>query len=138
MKKKLISLLLSVVMMVTLGLNIFADSMVQPFWEYMNDITLDVHFSGTKGTATLTVSRIYSVTSSIDGTVTVYEQVGPDDWEEVDSISDSSTRSLGIELVFTGEPGVNYKIVAEVTAHGTDGGSDSETVSKIRTCPSEK
>ncbi len=137
MKKKVISLLLSVVMMVTLGLNIFADSMVQPYWAYMNDITLDLRFSGTKGTATLVVTRIYSVTASIEGTLTVYEQVG-NDWEEVDSVSDSSTRSLGIDLVFTGEPGVKYKAVADVTAYGTSGGSESETVSTTETCPSVK
>ncbi len=134
MKKKVISLLLSVVMMVTLSLNVFANSNIQPYWEYMNDITLSLYFSGKTGTATVTVGRIYSVTDCLTATLTIYEQVG-DDWVDISSKSTTSLRSLFLDIDFTGESGVTYKAEAEITAYGSDGGSESETVSKIETCP---
>ena len=99
----------------------------------MSDIEVNVNFSGTAGTAIATISRINGVTTLLEGTLTVYEKVGTR-WVEVDSVSDSSTRLLCLELDFDAESGTTYKAEVEVTAHGSSG-SESDSVSKTKTCP---
>lgn len=136
--KKVLSLILTFVLMTTLVGNISAavidpGETVTPCWSYMSSIIVDVNFSGTTGTATATISRIYGVTTLLEGTLTVYEKVGTR-WVEVDSVSDSSTRFLNLELDFDAESGTTYKAEVEVTAYGSSG-SESDSVSKTNTCP---
>ena len=55
-------------------------------------------------------------------------------WIYVASNSGSSTRTLSVDVEFDAVSGVTYKAVAEVTAYGT-GGSESDSVSEVQTCP---
>ena len=106
---------------------------VAPQWNYMGTIKVDINFDGTAGLAVVTVGRIYQVTTKLEGTITVYKQVG-DDWEYVASNSGSSTRSLSVSVSFTGESGATYKAVANITAYGS-AGSETDTNSKQAVCP---
>ncbi len=99
----------------------------------MSGITVNLSFYDTGGLATASISRIKGVTTSLEGTLTVYEKVGSR-WVEVDSASDSSTRTLSISLNFDAESGKTYKAEVEVTAYGADG-SESDSNSKTKTCP---
>ena len=102
---------------------------IQPYWAYMNVVQPDMSFSGTTGTATVTVSRIFGVTTLLEGTLTVYKQSG-NDWIYVDSTEGSSTRSLNLTLPFQAVKGATYKAVLDVTAYSSTD-SESDTVSKI-------
>ncbi len=106
-----------------------------PYWDYMDSIEVSVNFSGSEGCATATITRVFGVTTLLEATMTVYRQVGSS-WVYVDSVSDSSTRTLGMDLYFDAISGATYKAVLDVTAHGS-GGSESDSVSKISTCPSQ-
>ena len=136
--KKVLSCIFAIMMMATMTFNVYAaiidpGDIAAPCWSYMNDIEVNVNFSGTAGTATATISRIYGVTTLLEGTLTVYEKVGTR-WVEVDSVSDSSTRALRLELDFDAVSGTTYKAEVEVTAYGSSG-SESDSVSKTNTCP---
>lgn len=136
--KKVLSLFISVLMTASLMLNISASvidpgNMVAPCWAYMSNMDVDLNFSGETGIATVTVSRIYGVTTLLECTLTVYEKVGTR-WVEVDSISDSSTRTLFLELNFDAESGITYKAEIEVTAYSSNA-SESDSASKTKTCP---
>ncbi len=137
--KKIITILLAAVIITTLSLNVCAavidpGDIIAPNWAYMNRIDVNIEFSGSSGTAKLDVDRIALVTKSIEATLTVYKKVGTS-WIYVDSISGSSTRMLNLDLDFDAESGVTYKAVADVTAYGTSGGSESDTVSRTEICP---
>ena len=71
--------------------------------------------------------------TKIEGTITVYKKVG-NKWIYVASNSDSSTRTLSVDVEFDAVSGVTYKAVAEVTAYSSSG-SEPATSSKIATCP---
>lgn len=135
MKKKslltLFVLLMSVMLIVPS--NAASDDSVMPCWNNIGDIVVELSFSGTEGCATVDVSRIYSVTTSIAGTLTVYKQVGSQ-WVYVDTISGVSAYSLGLELYFDATSGTTYKALAEVTAYSS---TEAESVSfyDIKTCP---
>lgn len=134
--KTIITIVLCVCTLLTLTIGVSANSGdygVSPCWNYMGNIELGLNFSGTSGNATLTVTRIFQITTKIEGTLTVYEWVD-NDWQYVDSVSDESTRGLALEVDFTAESGVTYKAVADITAYGSNG-SEPETVEEIRTCP---
>lgn len=136
--KKAFSLILSVIMSMMLCSTMSAaviepGDLITPHWAYMNSIEVDVNFSGTTGTATAAISRIYGVTTLLEGTLTVYEKVGTK-WVEVDSVSDSSTRILCLEFEFDADSGTTYKAELEITAYGSNN-SESDTVSKTKKCP---
>ena len=136
--KKVLSCILAIMMLATMPFNAYAavidpGNIAVPCWAYMSGIEVNVNFSGTAGTATATISRINGVTTLLEGTLTVYEKVGTE-WVEVDSVSDSSTRTLRLELDFDAVSGTTYKAEVEVTAHGSSG-SESDSVSKTNTCP---
>ena len=109
------------------------DLIITPYWNYMDSIEVDVNFLSNTGKATATITRIYGVTTSLEATLSVYKKVGSD-WTFIDSTSGSSTRTLGLELDFNAESGVTYKAVVDVTAYG-NGGSETDTAEKIKTCP---
>ena len=52
----------------------------------MSDASVGISFNGTSGTAKVTVGKIYQVTTKLEGTITVYKQVG-NKWEYVASNS---------------------------------------------------
>lgn len=135
--KKLMSVLLAVAMVLTLSTGMVVSavdgSIIAPHWDYMNRVEADVNFSGGSGKATATVERIFGVTTKLEATLTLYKQDGSD-WTYVDSVSDSSTRALGLELSFNAESGATYKAVVNVTAYG-NGGSETTEAEKIKTCP---
>lgn len=110
------------------------DTGIAPCWNYMDQLDVELTFSGTSGTAEGSVNRIFGVTTQLSGTLTVYKKVGSS-WVYVDSITSSSTRTLNIELPFSATKNVQYKAVFSVTAYG-NGGSESDSVSTTKTCPS--
>lgn len=135
--KKLISLILAVFLLAALPTAMYAnendpDSGITPYWDNMARIDLSINFTGTSGTASVIVDRVFGVTTSIEGTLTVYKKVGSK-WVYVDSTTGTSTRTFALELEFTGSKGTTYKAVADITAYGT-GGSESESVEKEKTC----
>ena len=109
------------------------DSTLQPMWDNIAAIDLQITFNGTNGTASVTASKKTGVTS-MEGTLTVYENIGGS-WEYVDSNSGSTTRnSLAVTVEFEAVSGREYKAVFEVTAYKNDvGESDSST--SYKTCP---
>ncbi len=133
--KKFLSIILAITIFMILAMNISCaevdeGDIVAPCWNYMNVIDIDINFSGDEGSAVLTVDRVHNVTTSIEATFTVYEKVGRN-WVEIDSVTDSSNRSLGIEIRFDAEVGGYYKAEADVTAYsGTN--SETETISHTR------
>lgn len=136
--KKFLSLIIAITMLTSMMLNVSAINIddgntISPCWDYMSGITVNLSFYDTGGLATASISRIKNVTTLLEGTLTVYEKVGSR-WVEVDSVSDSSTRTLSLSLEFDAESGKTYKAEVEVTAYGTDG-SESDSNSKTKTCP---
>ena len=134
--KKILSVILAVMMLITMSVSTSAlaiEPTIQPLWETMSTINVSVNFSGTTGTATATVGRIYGITTEIEGTLTVYEVDG-DDWIYIDSTYGSSTRSLMIDIEFEATRGTEYVAVLNVTAYSATT-SDSETVTDYGTCP---
>ncbi len=133
--KKFLSVVLTISMLMMLGTSVSCaeidpGTIPAPCWAYMSAIDIDINFSGTEGTATLTVNRINNVTTSIEATFTVYELIGHE-WVEVASDTDSSTRSLWMEVLFDAEVGGYYMAVAEVTAY-SGSRSETETISHTR------
>lgn len=134
--KKLFCLVISVLLLISMPMSITAaipEATIQPLWENMSSANVTLGFAGATGTATASVIRIPNVTTEIEGTLTVYEVDG-NDWIYVDSVSKSSTRTLGIELEFDATPGVEYVAVLEVTAH-SEYSSESHTTTDYGTCP---
>lgn len=105
---------------------------IVPYWDYMNRAEVNINFTGTSGTASVTVERYFGITTSLEATLTVYKKVGSS-WVYVTSTSGSSTRNLNIELDFTGVRGTTYKAVADITAYGDDA-SESDSISETATC----
>lgn len=136
--KKFLTVLMVVSMLMSLSGTINAavippENPVMPCWEYINSIDLDLNFYGTDGLASLTITRVAGVTTSLEATLTVYEKVGTE-WVVVTSDSTSSSRSIFLEISFDAESGVTYKAEVSVTAYGP-GGSETETTSDTETCP---
>lgn len=137
--KKNFAILLSVLIITALSLNVCAAAIdsgdvITPNWSYMNSIDVNIVFSGNNGIAKVDVERYALMTRLLTATLTVYKKVNSN-WVYVDSIYGSSTRTLSIDLDFAAESGVTYKAVADVTAYGTSGGSESDTISRTEICP---
>ena len=132
-KKRVATLLIAGLMSLPFATGVYAQipdgGIVAPQWLYMSDASVNISFSGTSGTANVTVGRINKVTTKLEGTITVYKQVG-NKWA---SNSDSSTRGLSVSVSFTGESGATYKAVADITAYSSTG-SESDSLSKQAVC----
>lgn len=101
-------------------------------WDNISTINLYLSFSGTSGEASVIASKKSGVTS-IEGTLTVYENIDGE-WEYVDSASKSTTRSsLSLTVQFDAVSGREYKAVFEVTAY-KDGVGESDTTTTYKTC----
>ena len=135
MNQKIIALFLAGLSLFPLTTPISAQvpdsGIIAPYWNYMGAV--DIEFNFFNSTASLLVERRSQVTTKIEGTLTIYKKVG-NRWVYVASDSDSSTRTLSFDVEFDAVSGVTYKAVADVTAYGT-GGSESDSVSEIQTCP---
>lgn len=128
----LAALLLTAVPTATSAAVIDPGNEIVPYWEYMDNVGLNIDFSGTSGIASLSIKRYFGITTSLEATLTVYKKVG-NSWVYVTSTSGSSARNLNIELDFTGVRGTTYKAVADITAYGDDG-SESDSISETATC----
>jgi len=105
---------------------------IEVCWENMGTASVGVHFNGTSGTASVTVDRIFGVTTSLEATLTVYKKVGTR-WVYVTSTSGSSSRQLNLEVDFPGVSGVEYKAEADIAAYGPNG-SESDTIEDTTVC----
>lgn len=106
---------------------------ITPYWANMNSITMDIYFSGANSIASALVEKVGGVTTLLSGSLTLYRKSGTD-WIYVSSTSSASTRTLALTIGFSATSGVQYKSVLNVTAYSATG-SESETVTKISTCP---
>lgn len=135
--KKLFCLLLAIAVMVCMTVPMYAldgdVGTIQPRWDYMYDMDVSLSFSGTTGIAAASVSRIYSVTTQLSGTLTVYEIVNGRE-VYVDSTSGTSTRSLSLSIEFDGDSGSEYVAVFEVTAY-SGSLSESDSAEDRAVCP---
>ncbi|MBQ8397849.1 MAG: hypothetical protein IJX53_06605 [Clostridia bacterium] len=126
-------LITSMLVIPTLAATVTPGETVSPYWSNMSSIIVEVSFPNGTGSATVDVGRVFGVTTSIEGTLTVYEDVDGE-WVFVDSVSGSSVRSLGLELYFNATSGTTYKAVADITAYSSTG-SESDSISDTETCP---
>ena len=109
------------------------DNTVEPQWDSISDVGIDMIFSGTEGNAT-GYARKKSTATRIEGTLTVYKEVSRGVWHAIDHVYGSKTiGSLGLSIDFTGEVGVRYKVIFEVTAY-TGSTPETETFERIETC----
>jgi hypothetical protein len=106
---------------------------ITPYWANMNSITLDLYFDGANSMSSAVVTKINGVTTLLSGTLTVYRKSGSS-WVTVGSASNNSTSTLAIVYSFNATSGVQYKASLTVYAYSATG-SESETVTKIGTCP---
>ena len=129
----IVTLLLALAMMVPATIGVFAalPEQVQPRWTSIAIIELDMTFDGTVGNAT-GVARKQSTATNIEGTVTVYKQVGSDWVFVADGYAQKAVGTLFISVDFYAEAGATYKMVFEVTAY-TGSAGETETVEHIET-----
>ena len=135
--KTLAAILLILTMICVSSVSTFAalpeDNTVEPQWESILDVAIDMVFSGTEGNAA-GVARKQSTATRIEGTLTVYKEVSRGVWHGIDQVYGSKTvGSLGLGIDFTGEEGVRYKVIFEVTAY-TGSTPETETFERIETC----
>lgn len=137
--KKLIAILLTGVILLSLGIPIFAampdNGKVQPLWNNISSLSHDLTFNGQNGFSSAIISASTG-TTEINASLAVYKEIGDDQWEYVDHISKritSSTR-MNLSVSFTGESGAYYKSVLNVTV--TKNGVDEQEIKfEYKTCP---
>ena len=137
-KKIIIALVLTVVL--ALGASVSAIAAlpdtptIEPQWESIGYTSLNTTFDGTSGNS-LGVARKKSTATSIEGTLTVYKQVGSS-WVFVGSDSGSKTTvsSLILSVDFVCQSGVTYKSIMTITGY-TGTSAESETFEVVKTCP---
>ena len=136
--KRLYVLVLSIVIVMTTfltGVNaaLPRDEAIMPLWTSIYEVEVSLNFSGTTGIPAGIASK-QSTASSIEGTLTVYEEVD-NEWIEVDSWYKRVTRgTLVVGEDFEATSGVRYKAVFYVVAY-TGTTPESETFEIIKTCP---
>ena len=135
---KKINKLISCILFCAMLLSVFtvqcfaaAPSTVTPLWDNILDMELVISFYGNEGSATGRLTKQSGVTS-VERTVTVYKLVGSD-WVYVDSVYQSTTRTLFVSVDFVAESGVQYMAVFEGTAYRDDVG-ESHTMTNYKTC----
>lgn len=135
--KTVATMLVISIMVILLSLTSFAampeDDGIMPLWDSVYEVEVYVEFNGTTCMPGGIASK-QSTATSIEGTLTVYEEVHGQ-WIELYSWYKRVTRgSLVLGEDFVATSGVRYKAVFEVTAYT---GTTSETVvfEDIGTCP---
>ena len=129
----IVTLLLALAMMVPATIGVFAalPEQVQPRWTSISSIELDLAFDGTEGNAT-GLARKQSTATNIEGTVTVYKQVGSDWVFVADGYAQKAVGTLFVSVDFVAEKNTTYKMVFSVTAY-TGSAAETETVEQIET-----
>ena len=135
--KALACILLIMTMICTSSVTTFAalpgNNTVEPQWDSISDVAIDMVFSGTEGNAA-GVARKKSTATRIEGTLTVYKEVSSGVWHGIDQVYGSKTiGSLGLSIDFVGEVGVRYRVIFEVTAY-TGSTPETETFERYATC----
>ena len=128
--KAVISLTLVMVMVFSLMVPAFAakqeDTTVQPRWTSIHYMEVVMAFADGTGYVTGSANK-KSTASHIVGTLYLYKWNGTT-YEYMDEVSGWKTvGTLGLEIVFDAEPGVQYKGVLTVVAY-TDNIGESETI----------
>ena len=136
--KKIGVLLLSIFMLspmfATLGYAALPkEDSISPLWTSIYSVDFYMDFNGTTCCPGV-IAYKQSTATSIEGTLTVYEEVG-NSWVEVDSWYGISTRgALVLGEDFAATSGVRYKAELYIVAYiGTT--PESETFEIIKTCP---
>lgn len=135
--KAIISLTLVIIMVYSLTVPAFAaqkeDTTVQPRWTSISYMEVLIGFADGTGYVT-GVARKQSTASHIVGTLYLYKWNGTE-YEYMDEVSGWKTvGTLGLEIAFEAESGVQYKGVLLVVAY-TDNVGESETITYYKTCP---
>ncbi|MBQ3126684.1 MAG: hypothetical protein IJC15_06395, partial [Clostridia bacterium] len=126
-------ILVAFVFVVPSSAAVIPEETVTPCWNNISSVTVEITFPNGNGIAVVDVTRVYGVTTSISGTLSLYKLVNGQ-WVFMDSTSGSSTRALRLELYFDAVSGVTYKAVADITAYSNTE-VETETLSDIETCP---
>ena len=136
LNKKIIVLLLALIMLFSCSINIFVafptENEITPLWDNIDVVNIGLVFDGNDGVAFGT-ARKSSNADFIEGTLYVYVWEN-NDWQYVDSVYGSkSVGTLGLDIEFIGETGVEYKAVWIVTSH--DGQyAETETFEYLNVC----
>lgn len=132
MNKKLLSIILSVIILIISTLTVFA---IQPRWSYTSSVNFNMYFDGEEGSLEGGVLGSSDVTK-IEGTITLYKKNFLGIWSKTGDIWNVRTTSdyLDIWETFTATSGKQYKAELEVEVYS---GSNSETVTHeaTGTCP---
>lgn len=138
MKRRIIAIFLSVLMIFSVSLNSSAmaiEDEISPYWSNMSHVTIDIDFDENNiGNASVYITRAYGVTTSIEATFYIYYKSASGSWKYLDGTSGSSNGSLYLEVEFDAESGTEYKAVADITAYSQTS-SESDTLYETRTCP---
>lgn len=127
---------MSIIMLCSLSVSAIATSeegaKVQPRWTSIFTMDVLIAFDGNEGSASAT-ARKHATASHIVGSLYLYKWNGTS-YEYMDDIWGSkSVGTLGLNIDFTGESGVQYKAVFVVVAY-TDGVGETETITYYKTC----
>lgn len=137
--KKLCSLLLAVLSLCLLfSIPSYAalpdDNVVVPQWDNIYSVSSDLGFGTTTASSYGVVTK-KTASDFMEGTVTVYINVGGD-WFVVSSAYNSTTgMTLVVNTEFTAVPGKEYKAVFNATVY-KNGVGESVSKTVYRTCPS--
>lgn len=135
--KAIISLTLAIIMVCSLTVPASAaqkeDTAVQPRWTSISYMEVLIGYVDGMGYAT-GIANKQPTSSHIVGTLYLYKWNGTR-YEYVDEVSGWKTvGTLGLEIVFDAEPGVQYKAVLTVIAY-TDNVGESHSIYYCKTCP---
>ena len=134
--KSIVSIILSVIMICSLTVPTFAavkeEPTVEPRWTSIATMEVSMSFVGNAGNVSAT-ARKHATASHIVGTLYLYKWNGTK-YEYMDEVSGSKTiGTLGLEINFYCQEGVQYKGVLEVVAY-TDGHGEREIITYYETC----
>ena len=134
--KSIVSIVLSVIMICSLTVPTFAavkeEPTVEPRWTSIATMEVNMSFVGNAGNVTGT-ARKQSTASHIVGTLYLYKWNGTK-YEYMDEVSGSKTiGTLGLEINFYCQEGVQYKGVLEVVAY-TNNIGEFESIYYCETC----
>lgn len=135
MKKKLLALMMTVLMLVCFGTSAYAalPETIEPLWDNIQNTTHTMYFDGDRGSVLGSITG-KSGTTNITGTLNVYKQTTTG-WVLVGRDYGSTTeRVLGLYVEYTAEPGAYYQSVLNfsVTINGV---VEPETLYEYATCP---
>lgn len=135
--KKILSIVMALVMLVSFGMTVNAvtvpESEIMPLWDNITTVSNSISFNGTKGTASC---EIYGdAGTTVTAQIKVYRQTTSGAWSYVGGTSGSSeTRLLNLTVNFTGKSGYYYKSVLTTTVY-KDGVGEDVTRTSYKTCP---